>query len=69
MSRPSTLGAALLTLILSGARQAGPEPGPLQKALGDLEAEKAWVYDDLPAGLGLAKKSGQPLLVVFRCVP
>ncbi len=69
MPRLPTLGAALLTLVLSGARQAGPEPGPLQKALGDMEAERAWVYDDLPAGFGLAKKTGKPLLVVFRCVP
>ncbi len=28
-----------------------------------------WIYNDLPRGIGEAKKSGKPLLVVFRCVP
>ena len=29
----------------------------------------AWIYDDLPRGIDEAKKSGKPLLVVFRCIP
>jgi hypothetical protein len=28
-----------------------------------------WVYDDFPMARARAKQTGQPLLVVFRCVP
>jgi serine protease Do len=28
-----------------------------------------WVYNDLPAALETAKQTGQPLLVVLRCIP
>jgi hypothetical protein len=27
-----------------------------------------WIYNDLPAGLARAKETGQPLLVVIRCI-
>jgi serine protease Do len=32
-------------------------------------AEGRWIYDDLARGAEEAKKSGKPLLVVFRCIP
>ena len=41
----------------------------LKTALKDVEVRGDWVYDDLDAGLALAKKSGKPAFVVFRCVP
>ena len=28
-----------------------------------------WIYNDLPQGIELAKKSGKPLLVTLRCIP
>jgi serine protease Do len=34
-----------------------------------VEAAAKWIYDDLPRGIEEAKKSGKPLLVVFRCIP
>ena len=34
-----------------------------------VEAAAKWIYDDLPRGVEEAKKSGKPLLVVFRCIP
>ena len=34
-----------------------------------VEADAKWIYDDLPRGVDEAKKSGKPLLVVFRCIP
>jgi hypothetical protein len=34
-----------------------------------VEAAAKWIYDDLPRGVEDAKKSGKPLLVVFRCIP
>ncbi len=38
----------------------------LQKRLGDLELAGPWFYDDLAGGFAQAKKTGKPLLVVFR---
>lgn len=32
-------------------------------------AEGFWIYNDLAAGIALAKKSGKPLLVALRCIP
>lgn len=34
-----------------------------------VEGSGFWIYNDLPAGVELAKKTGNPLLVVFRCIP
>ncbi len=34
-----------------------------------VEAAAKWIYDDLPRAVLEAKKSGKPLLVVFRCIP
>lgn len=42
------------------------------KVRGDKErvaAMDSWIYDDLPRGIEEAKKTGKPLLVVFRCIP
>ena len=46
----------------------GLEGDALQQALND-KAASFWVYDDLAAGEKLARESGKPLLVSFRCVP
>jgi serine protease Do len=35
----------------------------------NVEADDAWVYNDLERGIAEAKQSGKPLLVVFRCIP
>jgi hypothetical protein len=34
-----------------------------------VEADDRWIYNDLPRARAEAEKSGQPLLVVFRCIP
>jgi serine protease Do len=34
-----------------------------------IETDKYWIYNDLNAGIELAKKTNKPLLVVFRCIP
>ncbi len=33
------------------------------------EAGGPWVYNDLDKGFELAKQTGKPLLIVFRCPP
>lgn len=35
----------------------------------NVEADDAWVYNDLQRGIAEATAAGKPLLVVFRCIP
>ncbi len=35
----------------------------------DVEEAGRWIYNDLPKGIAEAKKTGKPLLVIFRCIP
>lgn len=35
----------------------------------NVEADENWIYNDLPKGISEARKTGKPMLVVFRCVP
>ena len=34
-----------------------------------VEADKLWIYNDLPQGICRGRKTGKPMLVVFRCIP
>ena len=38
----------------------------LRTALKDNEVKGDWIYDDLDAGFAEAKKSGKPMMIVFR---
>ena len=38
----------------------------LRTALKDTELKGDWIYDDLDGGLADAKKSGKPMMIVFR---
>ncbi len=60
MARIAALAVAALA-----AFQQGPKE-QLRGVLKDTEVRGAWIYDDLDAGFAEAKKSGKPLLVVFR---
>lgn len=42
------------------------ETSRLRETLGDTGLGKHWIYDDLATALTQAKKSGKPLLAVFR---
>lgn len=35
----------------------------------EVEAAGDWIYNDLDAGRAEARKTGKPMLVVFRCIP
>ena len=37
-----------------------------EQSLNDTEIDASWIYNDLGAGFAEAKKTGKPLLVVFR---
>jgi hypothetical protein len=56
---------AIAAACLSLAAQDGPKE-QLRIALKDNEVKGNWFYDDLPAGMAAAKKSGKPMMIVFR---
>lgn len=43
-----------------------PAREQLRIALKDTEVKGNWFYDDLASGTSTAKKSGKPMMVVFR---
>jgi len=61
MKTPLLLCAALAAL----AVQDGSKEG-LKVLLKDADLPGSWIYDDVNAGFAEAKKSGKPMLVVFR---
>jgi hypothetical protein len=61
--RLALLGSATLLVVLAAAAQ---DPAALQKALNDTEVKGNWNYNDIAAGFAEARKSGRPLLIVFR---
>jgi serine protease Do len=65
----TTLPAGILALLLGAAATAQTKLDPLQYSLGDLAVKGPWIYNDVTAGFARARKTGKPLLVVFRCVP
>ncbi|MBI1924337.1 PDZ domain-containing protein [Candidatus Poribacteria bacterium] len=59
-----------LLLLVAGALYAAEDRKT--KVLNDrerFESEGFWIYNDLPKGIEESKKTGKPLLVVFRCIP
>ena len=61
-------GPLLALSLLAAAAAGGGEKDELREALGDRALVGPWIYDDLEAGISLAKESGKPLMVVLRCV-
>jgi hypothetical protein len=45
---------------------AGDGKERLRDALGDPDPSPEWIYDDLFEGVAVSKKTGKPMLVVFR---
>ncbi len=67
MRRTLLAYAALAGACLAAAALGGQDPKK-EKLKADLKDDiaGAWIYDDLPAGFAEAKRSGKPMLVVFR---
>lgn len=63
----AAMAAGLSSALATGAQDGAKEQ--LRIALKDNEVKGNWIYDDLPAGYAAAKKTGKPMMVVFRCVP
>src|SRR5262245_28872727 len=68
--------AAIRALIVAGLLGVGLESAHAQDRAEKVRRDKAqieaagqWIYNDLAAGLAQAQESGQPVLVVLRCIP
>lgn len=64
--------AALATGILPGLAAAETVADRKEAILLDrasLESDPRWIYDDYERGFAEARRTGQPLLVVLRCIP
>ena len=57
-------GAVAAVCLSVGAQEGAKEQ--LRTALKDTEVKGDWVYDDLASGYAAAKKSGKPMMIVFR---
>jgi hypothetical protein len=55
---------ALFALAVLCAQDGAKET--LKTALKDVDVPASWIYDDINAGFAQAKKTGKPMLVVFR---
>lgn len=45
------------------------DPETLKRALGEESVSDRWIYHDLDAARAEARRSGKPILALFRCVP
>jgi serine protease Do len=61
--------AASLLFAVSGPVQAQDRDTKVRNDRQTFKASKDWVYNDLGEGVRVAKASGKPMLVVFRCIP
>jgi serine protease Do len=61
--------ACCLTVAVVATWACAEDADPLQKSLNDMEVQGDWIYNDIDKGFAESKKTGKPLLVVFRCVP
>jgi hypothetical protein len=52
--------------VASALALAGDGKEALRAALGDPEPSPEWIYDDLFEGVAQSKRTGKPMLVVFR---
>ena len=69
MSRPTIALASLLFLTTFAVSGAEDRRERVLKDRTEVQGRGDWVYNDLPQGIEEAKRTGKPLLVVFRCIP
>lgn len=55
-----------MVLLLGGLAALAQQPQQIQKELKDFEVKGEWHYNDFASGLAEAKRTGKPLLIVFR---
>ena len=62
--RKTLIAGGALLVGLAAAQELSKQE--LQKKLKDTDVHASWIYDDMPAAIAAASKSGKPLLAVFR---
>lgn len=68
MRRKLAIAAILFTTFLGAAACGQEREALLEDEISRFAKSEDWVYDDVEKGLALAKESGKPAVVVFRCV-
>jgi hypothetical protein len=63
------LVSCVAVIFVATSVEAQDRPTKVRNDKARVEADRFWIYNDLPRGIAEAKKSGKPLLVVFRCIP
>ncbi len=61
--------AALVSFSCIQAESVKDREGAVRADKARMEADKRWAYNDVESGFRLAQLTGQPVLVVMRCVP
>ena len=69
MTNPFLAASCLSLLVLAPSALAQTREEKVRADRQKVEAEGRWIYGDLARGFEAAKRSGKPLLVVFRCIP
>lgn len=60
---------AVVLLVAASATAQNKRENRVREDRREVEARGDWHYNDLEAAAAEAKKTGRPLLVVFRCIP
>ena len=63
------LSALAMCLTLAAGVTAQDRETKVRNDRKNVEEAGRWIYNDLPKGIAEAKKTGKPLLVIFRCIP
>ncbi|MCI0340808.1 MAG: hypothetical protein L0216_06595 [Planctomycetales bacterium] len=66
MRRILALGTAAALLVPAALALPSPKNDRLRNELNDGQVATAWVYEDLPTALAVAKQAKKPVAVVFR---
>jgi hypothetical protein len=64
-----TLFCGLLLFTSASAYPAEDRDAKVRNDRQDVLSTGLWIYNDLPAGFAEARRTGKPLLVIFRCIP
>ncbi len=69
MTRRAAVWSGVLIAAAGSVLQAQDRRTQVLNDRTEVEAAGEWIYNDLDAGRAEARKTGKPMLVVFRCIP
>ena len=68
-SHSTKLLSLCMILLFSSSSIAQTRDEKVRQDWQKLTADGSWYYDDLDAGIAVARKKKKPLMVVIRCIP